>query len=81
MHTYRGCDMQMIHSYRARKGPVAESCVLNVECKFAVKVCLLLSFSLRITFFSQTCADVLSTDSLMIKETSSCGKLIPEQEV
>lgn len=49
---------------------LAESSVSDFECAFVVKVCLLFGFSFQVTLVSQVLADVLSTDSLVITETS-----------
>lgn len=50
---------------------MAKSSVLDVECTFVVKVCLLFGLSFEVTLVSQVLVDVLRTDSLVVTETSS----------
>lgn len=50
---------------------LTKSSVLDGECAFVVKVCLLFGFSFEVTLVSQVLADVLSAGSLVITETSS----------
>lgn len=45
---------------------LAKSSVLDVECTFVVKVCLLFGLSFEVTLVSQVLVDVLRTDSLVV---------------
>lgn len=52
---------------------LAKSSVLDVECTFVVKVCLLFGLSFEVTLVSQVLVDVLRTDSLVVTHPWAVG--------